>query len=263
MSELLFLANDHEEHTGRPNEGPARVRSPQDASELLRRSNRCVWIANNTSDLRLLTPGLAHLRPRSDHRIVIYEKLPMPRGLVLRAVFKSVIDRSFGIRMLPFEQIVEVLRTERPNDYIIGGAIDLEDRVLLLYRGLLDALVVPLSWFTARRGIKPDPNRFEVIDFGTAIRLGEYEASTDAILYEFDRDYRRRARENLVKKDQTFGGALRRLRLQKGLKRSDFPGVDSKTIARIERNEVERPHAETLEVIARVLGVPAEDIETY
>ncbi len=263
MSELLFVANNHDDHPVAPEARSARVRSTSDASELLRTAGRCLWIANRTSDLRLLTPSLAELRTRSDHRIVVYERLPTPRGLLLRALFRSVIDCSSGIHMLPFEQIVEILRTERPNDHFIAGAVDLEDRAVLLYRGLLDAVVVPLSWFTPRRGVKPDPQDFEVVDFGTAIRFGEYEASTDAILYEFDREFRRRDRENLINKDQTFGGSLRRLRLQKGLKRSDFPGVDSKTIARIERNEVERPHDETLRLIAKALDVSPDDIETY
>jgi hypothetical protein len=33
-----------------------------------------------------------------------------------------------------------------------------------------------------------------VTDFGQTVRLGVYEAATDAILCEFDDDYRRRAK---------------------------------------------------------------------
>ena len=33
--------------------------------------------------------------------------------------------------------------------------------------------------------------------------------------------------------DKTFGACLRRLRLQRGLRQSDFGGVSAKTIARI------------------------------
>jgi transcriptional regulator with XRE-family HTH domain len=54
-----------------------------------------------------------------------------------------------------------------------------------------------------------------------------------------------------------------RLRKQQRLKRNDFAPVSSKEIARIERNEVQNPHAKTLETIADRLGVRPEDIEGY
>jgi transcriptional regulator with XRE-family HTH domain len=49
----------------------------------------------------------------------------------------------------------------------------------------------------------------------------------------------------------------------RGLSRADFPGIHEKTIARIERGEVERPHGGTLDAIAKWLGVAPEEIETY
>jgi hypothetical protein len=57
------------------------------------------------------------------------------------------------------------------------------------------------------------------------VRLDAYEAATDAILYEFDEAYRRRAKRRRLVQDRSLGGALRRLRLQKGLRRADFPGI--------------------------------------
>jgi transcriptional regulator with XRE-family HTH domain len=53
------------------------------------------------------------------------------------------------------------------------------------------------------------------------------------------------------------------VRKQRRLKRTDFAPISSKEIARIERNEVGKPHAKTLEVIADRLGVRAEEIENY
>ncbi|MBI4704567.1 MAG: helix-turn-helix domain-containing protein [Deltaproteobacteria bacterium] len=86
---------------------------------------------------------------------------------------------------------------------------------------------------------------------------------TDAILYELDPAYRRRARQREVTKDPSFGGALRRLRLQEGLGRGDFGKVSDKTIARIERGEVGKPHARTLAAIARRLGGAPDEIRTF
>ena len=40
-------------------------------------------------------------------------------------------------------------------------------------------------------------------------------------------------------------------------------GVTAKTIARIERSEVGKPHGKTLQIIAQRLGVNADQIESY
>jgi len=90
-------------------------------------------------------------------------------------------------------------------------------------------LVVPLTWFRVRPdGPRPDLSDLAVTDFGQTIRLGEYEAATDAILYEFDDDSRWWAKKRQLATDRSLGGALRRLRLQKGLRQSDFPSLTAK-----------------------------------
>jgi len=109
----------------------------------------------------------------------------------------------------------------------------------------------------------PDFADAEIIDSGLTVRLGQYEAALDAILYEFDRDYRGRARQRRLDTDSSFGAALRRLRLQKSVARGGFPGISQKEIARIERGEVVRPRGATLRAIADTLGVEPGDVETY
>jgi len=73
--------------------------------------------------------------------------------------------------------------------------------------------------------------------------------------------YRRRLKRQRQQGEKTFGAAMMRLRKQRRLKRNDFPPVSSKEIARIERDEVGKPHARTLGVIAGRLGVRPEEIE--
>jgi hypothetical protein len=114
-----------------------------------------------------------------------------------------------------------------------------------------------------RHSAKPDFDDFQVIDGGQTVRLGKYEAATDAILYEFDPRARARMKDNVAQSDKTFGGALRRLRLQRGVPRNGFRGIAAKTIARIERSEVDKPHARTLAQIAKRLGVAPDEIETF
>ncbi|HZU83487.1 MAG TPA: helix-turn-helix transcriptional regulator, partial [Polyangiaceae bacterium] len=110
---------------------------------------------------------------------------------------------------------------------------------------------------------RPDADDFEITDFGHTIRLGKFEAAADAILYEFDAEARRRLKQRSLASDATFGGALRRLRLQRGLRREDFEGVSAKEIARIERGEITKPHADTLARLADRLGVRPDEIETF
>ncbi len=138
------------------------------------------------------------------------------------------------------------------------------DRALVLYRGNLERLVVPFSWFkTVPKGPRPDFSRSCVADFGQTIALGEYEAAVDAVLFEFDADARRRMKDREIAQDDSFGGALRRRRLELGLSRSDFAPLRAKTIARIERGEVAEPHGATMDVIAQRLGVSADEIGSY
>ena len=89
------------------------------------------------------------------------------------------------------------------------------------------------------------------------------DVAATAIPYEFDDAYRRRAKRRAVGRDESFGGALRRLRLLKGLRRSDFRGITAKAIGRIERGEVKKPHPRTMAIVAKRLGVPAAQVPTY
>jgi transcriptional regulator with XRE-family HTH domain len=82
-------------------------------------------------------------------------------------------------------------------------------------------------------------------------------------LYEADPEYRSRLTAKRRAEDKTFGACLRRLRLQRGLRQSDFGEVTAKTIARIERGETDAPHGRTLSLIARHLQVEPKDIASF
>jgi hypothetical protein len=107
------------------------------------------------------------------------------------------------------------------------------------------------------------PFRLGFTDCGNTVRLGEYEAAADAILYEADPEYRSRLRAKRREEDRSFGACLRRLRLQRGLLQGDFGDVTAKTIARIERGETAAPHGKTLAFIAARLQVEPDDIMSY
>ena len=148
-------------------------------------------------------------------------------------------------------------------DLFIGGLCDRATGTLTLARGDLETVVVPLSMFRPSGGATADPSNFGVTDYGHTIRLGNYEASAEAILYEVDPDYRRRLNSKRRKEDKGFGASLRRLRIQRQLTRNDFPGVAAKTVARIERGETGKPQGKTLGILAKTLGVSPDEIDTY
>jgi DNA-binding Xre family transcriptional regulator len=180
-----------------------------------------------------------------------------------RSIFEHVVVATNG-SFLPNEELAEVLSAPHAADLLIGGQVDAEAGVLLLFRGNLVPLVVPLSVFQqAPNGPRPDPRRFAVIDHGQTIQLGDYEAATSAILYEVDPDYRRRVKQRRREEERTFGASLRRLRIQRGLRQGDFSGISEKEIGRIERGEVEKPRDETLRKLAERLGVQPDVIEEY
>jgi hypothetical protein len=108
----------------------------------------------------------------------------------------------------------------------------------------------------------PEAGRFEVADHGRTLRFGDYEAALDAVLYEKDPAYRRRLKRHRLEQDESLGGSLRRLRLQRGLRLADF-GPWEKAVARIERGEVSSPRTRTLNAIADRLRVPPEQIREF
>jgi hypothetical protein len=236
--------------------------TPEAVREAFGRSRRGKWLAPRAASLSLLMDAAeAH---HTWHRLLVLDKPSTARRELLSTLFRVVVAPGDGVRLLPTEEIAEVLADKHPESFFIGGVADAEDKALVLYRGSLERVVVPFSWFRAAPGgVKPQFDDFEVIDGGQTVRLGKYEAATDAVLYEFDPEARVRMKDNLVQKDKSFGGALHRLRLTKGVPRGGFTGVAAKTIARIERGEVEKPHARTLAKIAKKLGVKPDEIETF
>jgi len=153
------------------------------------------------------------LRPAGDQRLLTLEGADGDRHGLLHVLFRFVVSVDEGVRLSPTDELVEVLGSANRADLLIGAALARADDAVILYRGNLEPLVVPL-----RRQLETD---------------------------------------------RSLGGALRRLRLQKGLRQSDFPGLTAKEIARIERGEVKKPQQRTLAAIAKRIGVAAKEISTY
>jgi hypothetical protein len=138
-----------------------------------------------------------------------------------------------------------------------------EEGTLTLVRGNHETLTVPLSLFRPSGKLAPDFGRFSLDDYGNTLCFGDYEAASDLVLWEADPDYRKRTQSREQLYSTRLGASLHRLRKQRGLSHSDFPGVASRTVLRIERGEVSKPRRRTLDLIARTLLVPPDEIDTF
>lgn len=220
---------------------------------------RSWWFASSVEQTRLFDDA----RRRRRDRLLVTAAIRAAEREYLGALFDAVISGP-RTSFMPFADIKSVATSERPQDLAIGALADAEREVVVLVRGDLERVIVPFGWFApAADGTVPDFTDIAVIDGGLTLRLGRYEAAVEAILYEFDAGFRARERARRLIVDESFGAALRRLRIQKGVARSDFPGLTERTIARIERNEVARPHGTTLRTIADRLGVEPDEIGTF
>jgi DNA-binding Xre family transcriptional regulator len=195
---------------------------------------------------------------------VFIHTLDMKTIPVLSSLFRRIafsVDGGF----LPAVELAEVLEAGNRANLVIGGFVNDATKTITLWRGNLESLTVPFSAFeNSGNGTEPDFESFSVIDCGQTVKLGEYEAAVDAILYEYDSEFRRAHSKRRLQEDHSFGASLRRLRKQRGLRREDFePDLSAKTVARIEQGKVTRIQKGTLESLAKHLSVKPDEIESF
>lgn len=237
-----------------------KVRSADDVRRAYADKRHSVWFAPDSASLNILAKAVTFGKPR--HALLALTKMSVARRGLLDALFAVVVEPTVT-RMLPRDELREVLVAENRQDLFVAAHAVLEDDALVLFRGDLRSLIVPLSRFKGKKdGPKPDPKKVSVSDYGQTICLGDYEIAGDALLYEFDPDARRRAKRREIKTDDSLGASIRRLRLQTGLSRADFGSLTEKTVARIERGETD-PRGSTLATIAKTLGVHPDQLGSF
>ena len=231
--------------------------------------SQSVWISTERNSnlaktiVSWLSLGIrSHMKHGSLFAIVPIDAETRP---VLDGVFQNVVGGSPAFKALTEEQLAEVmgLKREERLDVFIGGCLHQALGALVLVRGNLETIVVPLSMFGSSGKVTPDFARFEIGDYGHTIRFGEYEATADIVLWEVDREYRASAKAKQRENESSFGASLRRLRKQKRLSQDDFAPITRRTISRLEKGDVATPHGATLNRLAEVLGVKPEEILTY
>jgi DNA-binding Xre family transcriptional regulator len=243
---------------------PRVISSLAELRESVEHANRdTLWISYEKQLTEALLRSLAWPTPSLGKAVLVHAASPQTLAVLARCFHRFAFggDASF----LPPDELAAALQAENRDDLFLGASVDPATRTITLWRGNLDSLTVPFSAFeTSGDGLKPDFEHISVRDFGQTIRLGTYEAAAEALLYEYDPDYRRRIAKQRRETEQSLGASIRRLRKERGLRRQDFaPEVASKTIARIEQGRIQSVRARTLEAIARRLRVAPEELGTF
>lgn len=224
---------------------------------------KAVWIIRDSKLADRLVQSISWPSQKAGYLVL----LKGPRPELLAALMRRYerVAYADGIHdFLSKPELVEALKASDRKDRFLGGMVDEKTETVTLWRGDLSSFVVPFSAFgPTANGIQPDWTRFSLTDYGHTLRFGDYEAASDAVLYEYDGDFRRRHNALRQTRERTLGAAIRRLRKQRGLTRNDFAGLDPKTLARIERSEVARPQIKTLNLIAKRLGVEPAELSTF
>lgn len=102
-------------------------------------------------------------------------------------------DRNLGqMKFLPTEDLKEALAASHKAELFVAGYYDFDRQHLLLFRGNGMSLVVPASVFVPNAKHTPDFTKFDIIDCGQTVSLGDYEASSRSILRAMDPEYDRK-----------------------------------------------------------------------
>jgi hypothetical protein len=266
---LVVLDLDEERFRRLQIRGAVLCRGREEIARSMRRCGaRSVWISTRQEATDYVLRSLHQCRYRRGPILgLVTLEPPRPNSIPgLNGCFRRLAGIAPDSKLLHLEELLDVLSSPQSEaaGLFIAAVADPQSQTLALTRGNLKTITVSWSMFNSSGdGVDPEFNRLSLTDYGHTVCLGSYEAASDAILYEADPEYRRKTRKKLLAQEKTFGASLRRLRIQKGLSRNDFAPLSSRTIARIERSEVEKPHGETLRTITARLGVKAEEIESY
>lgn len=173
-------------------------------------------------------------------------------------------SRNSDASFLPADELLEALAAENRADLFIGGSVDPSSQTITLWRGSLEPLIVPFTAFeVSGDGTAPDFRRFSVTDSGQTVRLGEYEAAADALLYEFDPEYRRRINGQHSRTNRASGQPCDGCASSGGSAGKTSPPKSPPRRSRIEQGKVQRIQKKTLECLARRLQVQPDEIATF
>ncbi len=183
MRRIVLLPEPHPSGTTFEASDAHVIRSEHEAAVMYREGLPTQWLVPDARwlDVVLRIGG----GRRSDQRLLVPAPIDAITTTALHALFTRVVSQPEGGHLLPADELAAVLSDAKPDESFIGGYVHHATAMVVLYRGELSSLVVPLDWFANPHTVRADPDDFEIVDWGHGVRLGEFEAGSDAVLYDF------------------------------------------------------------------------------
>ena len=242
----------------------AWLKTPRQVREAVeRRRLQSVLLVTDPAMLELVATEALRLGPLACARgHLVLTALPRASLLAaLQAMFRSVVCLA-AAATLELGELVNAMGDSEACGRLIAAVLDVPSGVLALWRGDASSLAVPLVWFSPQIDLGGAANAIVTVrSGGRELAIGEAVFCSDDVIAAFDPDHRRRLRWRRWQQDTTLGAMVRRRRHELGLRREEFPGIDAKTVARIERGEILRPQRETLRLIAQCLGLDLDSLQ--
>ena len=221
------------------------------------RRRQSIFLISADAVLNDVASLLARSCRRSGSLVVLF----CPRAPVLPCLYQGM-DRVIYMDLAgacTAKQTLEILEAPDRRERLIGGLLDAPTATVTFWSGDLRPLVLQTDWIGQRVGTKElGAGGWRIADGGRVVEIGSSKLPAHDILCQGDVEFRRELRRRRWAADESLGGRVRVLRKKLGLRREDFPGIDAKTVARIERNEIRRPQRETLRLISQTLGLSDE-----
>ncbi len=178
---------------------------------------------------------------------------------VLERCFRRVIYFAAESRWCPDQDLRQLVQ-QADRQIALGCVLDSPSGLLTLVCADLSILTFPLSELSATAENNYSNIRPALSDHGRTLVLPDGPHPLLEILEKYDAGFRRARRRGLWAQSTHPGERIRHLRLSRRLRREDIPGLDVKTIARIERGEIRTPQKETLRLIAAALQIPLSEL---
>ncbi|NNM85270.1 MAG: helix-turn-helix transcriptional regulator [Phycisphaerales bacterium] len=242
----------------------AWLKTPRQVREAVeRRRLQSVLLVTDPAMVELVARDTLRLGPLACARGTLVLTVSPRASLLaaLQAIFRSVVCLAAAATLEP-RDLVNAMASSEACGRLIGAMLDGPSGVLALWRGDARSLAVPIVWFSTQIDLDRAANAVVAIrSGGQELAIGEAVFCSDDVIAAFDPDHRRRLRWRRWQQDTTLGAMVRRRRHELGLRREEFPGIDAKTVARIERGEILRPQRETLRLIAQCLGLDLDSLQ--
>lgn len=221
------------------------------------RGDHCVLLVQSAAQLDAV---LALPPPQNFRRIwgmcapfiIRSEILPAVIGRIERVAYFDSPDHLSPIKRKAIEQF--------DSSVVLGSLFDSSTGLLTLMRA--DLVSVPISTDVLKKYLGAIKLRPELSADGTMLSSAGKSVPVVNLLMETDAVFRREFRRRTWAQQRDLASRIRHLRKLRRARREDFPGLTSKTIARIERGEIKMPQRETLRLIAIHLGVEIDQLLT-